>query len=78
MCPKCGMRFHTDRGLDRHLLGLHGVITNGMREAARKGKDGGMCPICKKVSSSKLLEHVLTNHVKSSVIPKLQAISMNS
>lgn len=48
-CKNCFLKFHTDRGLEIHMLGVHGKVTNGMREAARKGKDGGRCPICKQV-----------------------------
>jgi len=41
-CQKCRFRFFfTDQGLERHLLGSHGLITSSMQEAANKGKDGG-------------------------------------
>lgn len=37
------------KGLERHLLGTHGLVTSSMQEAANKGKDAGRCPICGKV-----------------------------
>lgn len=40
-CQKCQYRFFTDQGLERHLLGSHGLVTSSMQEAANKGKDGG-------------------------------------
>lgn len=40
-CQKCQFRFFTDQGLERHLLGSHGLVTSSMQEAANKGKDGG-------------------------------------
>nr|XP_027229588.1 MOG interacting and ectopic P-granules protein 1-like [Penaeus vannamei] len=48
-CQKCQHRFFTDQGLERHLLGTHGLVTSSMQEAANKGKDAGRCPICGKV-----------------------------
>lgn len=49
MCKKCSLTFYTERGLDIHMLASHGIVTKGMSEAAGKGKDSGMCPICKVV-----------------------------
>ena len=49
-CQKCQLRFFTDQGLERHLLGSHGLVTSSMQEAANKGHDSGRCPICGKVS----------------------------
>jgi len=49
-CQKCQFRFFTDQGLERHLLGSHGLVTSSMQEAANKGKDGGRCPVCGRVS----------------------------
>lgn len=43
-------RFFTDQGLERHLLGSHGLVTSSMQEAANKGKDAGRCPVCGRVS----------------------------
>lgn len=48
-CKKCSLNLYTDRGLDIHMIASHGIVTNGMSEAARKGKDNGTCPICKMV-----------------------------
>lgn len=42
-------RFFTDQGLERHLLGSHGLVTSSMQEAANKGKDAGRCPVCGRV-----------------------------
>lgn len=49
-CQKCQFRFFTDQGLERHLLGSHGLVTSSMQEAANKGKDAGRCPVCGRVS----------------------------
>lgn len=51
-CQKCQYRFFTDQGLERHLLGSHGLVTSSMQEAANKGKDAGRCPVCGRVSAS--------------------------
>lgn len=48
-CQKCQYRFFTDQGLERHLLGSHGLVTSSMQEAANKGKDAGRCPVCGRV-----------------------------
>lgn len=50
-CQKCQFRFFTDQGLERHLLGSHGLVTSSMQEAANKGKDAGRCPVCGRVST---------------------------
>lgn len=49
-CQKCQYRFFTDQGLERHLLGSHGLVTSSMQDAANKGKDAGRCPVCGRVS----------------------------
>lgn len=49
-CQKCQYRFFTDQGLERHLLGSHGLVTSSMQEAANCGQDSGRCPICGRVS----------------------------
>ncbi|XP_037068771.1 MOG interacting and ectopic P-granules protein 1-like [Pollicipes pollicipes] len=61
-CQKCQLRFFTDQGLERHLLGSHGLVTSSMQEAANKGHDSGRCPICGKVYQWKLLHHVSKDH----------------
>jgi hypothetical protein len=38
-----------EQGLERHLLGSHGLVTSSMQEAANKGKDSGRCPACGRV-----------------------------
>lgn len=48
-CQKCQFRFFTDQGLERHLLGSHGLVTSSMQDAANRGKDAGRCPVCGKV-----------------------------
>lgn len=53
-CQKCQCRFFTDQGLERHLLGTHGLVTSSMQEAANRGKDAGRCPACGRVSAWKL------------------------
>lgn len=53
-CQKCQFRFFTDQGLERHLLGSHGLVTSSMQEAANKGKDAGRCPVCGRVCLFKL------------------------
>merc|ERR1712228_1055894 len=40
-CQKCQFRFFTDQGLERHLLGSHGLVTASMQDAANKGQDSG-------------------------------------
>lgn len=50
-CQKCQYRFFTDQGLERHLLGSHGLVTSSMQEAANKAKDAGRCPVCGKVNN---------------------------
>ncbi|KAF7988315.1 hypothetical protein HCN44_000888 [Aphidius gifuensis] len=62
-CQKCQFRFFTDQGLERHLLGSHGLVTSSMQEAANKGKDAGRCPACGKVYQWKLLNHVARDHL---------------
>jgi len=61
-CQKCQFRFFTDQGLERHLLGSHGLVTSSMQDAANKGQDSGRCPLCGKVYQWKLLAHVAKDH----------------
>ena len=64
-CQKCQFRFFTDQGLERHLLGSHGLVTAAMQELANKGQDSGRCPVCGKVYQWKLLNHVAKDHQKT-------------
>lgn len=64
-CQKCQFRFFTDQGLERHLLGSHGLVTASMQESANKGQDSGRCPVCGKVYQWKLLNHVAKDHNKT-------------
>ncbi|CAL1299580.1 unnamed protein product [Larinioides sclopetarius] len=61
-CQKCQWRFFTDQGLERHLLGAHGLVTSNMQELANKGKDAGCCTICGRVYASKLVSHMNQVH----------------
>lgn len=54
-CQKCQFRFFTDQGLERHLLGSHGLVTSSMQDAANKSKDSGRCPVCGRVRFITLL-----------------------
>lgn len=38
-CPKCSFRFFTVTGLERHLLGSHGLVT--INDSTYTGKNGG-------------------------------------
>merc|ERR1711974_454963 len=64
-CQKCQFRFFTDQGLERHLLGSHGLVTASMQDAANKGQDSGRCPVCGRVYQWKLLNHVAKDHMKT-------------
>merc|ERR1712223_347449 len=63
-CQECQFRFFTDQGLERHLLGSHGLVTASMQDLANKGQDSGRCPVCGKVYQWKLLNHVAKDHMK--------------
>ena len=67
-CQKCQHRFFTDQGLERHLLGTHGLVTSSMQEAANKGKDAGRCPICGKVRN---LSHLFNKREKPYLLLKV-------
>merc|ERR1719464_2687425 len=64
-CQKCQFRFFTDQGLERHLLGSHGLVTASMQDLANKGQDSGRCPVCGKMFHWKLLNHVAKDHQKT-------------
>lgn len=61
-CQKCQYSFFTGQGLERHLVGSHGLVTVGMQDAADKGTDGGRCPICGWGYQSRLLDHISSDH----------------
>ena len=56
------------QGLERHLLGTHGLVTASMQDLANKGQDSGRCPVCGKVYQWKLLNHVAKDHMKVLII----------
>ena len=53
------------QGLERHLLGSHGLVTANMQDLANKGRDSGRCPQCGKMFHWKLLNHVAKDHSKT-------------
>ncbi|KAH7965591.1 hypothetical protein HPB49_008855 [Dermacentor silvarum] len=57
-CQKCERRFFTDQGLERHLLGAHGMVTPNMQSLAKHGKDAGRCPACGRMYATKLVSHM--------------------
>lgn len=61
-CQKCQWRFFTDQGLERHLLGAHGLVTSNMQELANKNQDGGRCTVCGRVYVCKLVSHMNQVH----------------
>uniref|UniRef100_A0A6G1SNQ4 MOG interacting and ectopic P-granules protein 1 n=1 Tax=Aceria tosichella TaxID=561515 RepID=A0A6G1SNQ4_9ACAR len=61
-CQKCNWRYFTDQGLERHLLGSHGLVTSNMQELADHEKDSGRCTICGVRCASKLVSHIKDIH----------------
>ncbi|UXI19500.1 YTH domain protein [Sarcoptes scabiei] len=61
-CQKCQWRFFTDQGLERHLLGAHGLVTSNMQDMVNQNQDGGRCTICGRVFTSKLVTHMSQAH----------------
>ena len=57
-CQKCQWRFFTDQGLERHLLGAHGLVTSNMQDMVDQNQDGGRCTICGRISANKLVAHM--------------------
>lgn len=61
-CQKCSWRFFTDAGLERHLLGAHGLLTSNMQEQVDQGTDSGRCTVCGRVFPNKLVVHMRDVH----------------
>ncbi|XP_053201469.1 MOG interacting and ectopic P-granules protein 1-like [Panonychus citri] len=61
-CQKCQWRFFTDQGLERHLLGAHGLVTSNMQDMVDQNQDGGRCTICGRISANKLVAHMNQVH----------------
>lgn len=61
-CQKCQWRFFTDQGLERHLLGAHGLVTSNMQDLANSGQDSGRCTVCGRIYASKLVAHMSQVH----------------
>ena len=61
-CQKCNWRYFTDQGLERHLLGSHGLITSNMQELVDHEKDSGRCTICGVRCPKKLVSHIKDVH----------------
>ncbi|KAH6921414.1 hypothetical protein HPB50_000020 [Hyalomma asiaticum] len=61
-CQKCQWRFFTDQGLERHLLGAHGLVTSNMQDLASSDQDGGRCTVCGRHFASKLVAHMTKMH----------------
>lgn len=59
-CQKCQWRFFTDQGLERHLLGSHGLVTSNMQDMVNSNQDSGRCTICGRVFNNKLVAHMNT------------------
>lgn len=56
-CVKCGKQFFTDDGLDRHLIGYHGLVTPHL-----KYQNTGKCPLCGLTIACEYLKHFSINH----------------
>lgn len=61
-CQKCQRRFYSDQGLERHLLGAHGLVTSNMQDLANSGKDAGRCTVCGRTYANKLVAHMSHAH----------------
>lgn len=57
-CQKCKWRFFTDQGLERHLLGVHCIVTSNVQTLVDQGKDSGRCTVCGKALANKLVAHM--------------------
>ncbi|KAH8042506.1 hypothetical protein HPB51_023834 [Rhipicephalus microplus] len=61
-CQKCDRRCFSDQGLERHLLGAHGMVTPNMQYMAKRGRDAGRCPRCGRIYAAKLVSHMKEVH----------------
>jgi len=61
-CQKYQWRFFTDQGLERHLLGAHGLVTSNMQDMVNQNQDGGRCTVCGRVFANKLVAHMSQVH----------------
>lgn len=57
-CQKCKWRFFTDQGLERHLLGVHGLVTSNVQTQVEKNQDSGRCTVCGKAFANKVVAHM--------------------
>jgi hypothetical protein len=57
-CQRCQWRFFTDQGLERHLLGAHGLVTSNMQDMVNQSNDGGRCTVCGRIFANKLVAHM--------------------
>lgn len=62
MCQKCHWRFYTDHGLERHLLGVHSLVTPNLRDEASKDTDSGRCTVCGSNFAKNLVGHMRDFH----------------
>lgn len=61
-CQKCQWRFFTDQGLERHLLGLHGLVTSTLQNQVDLDCDSGRCTKCGRAFANKLVSHMKETH----------------
>lgn len=61
-CGRCGWRFFTDQGLERHLLGLHGLVTTNLQDQVNQETDSGRCTKCGRAFGNKLVIHMKDVH----------------
>lgn len=57
-CQKCQWRFFTDEGIERHLLGVHGLVTSNLQDKVDKGTDSGRCTVCGRAYAERLVSHM--------------------
>ncbi|XP_057662808.1 MOG interacting and ectopic P-granules protein 1-like [Diorhabda carinulata] len=64
-CQVCNFGLLSEQGLGRHLLGLHGLVTPKLQQAAMKNEDSGICIICGLEYGCNILKHVSMDHNKT-------------